>query len=200
MNGDLELSPEGMATEKQLMDALERSGMRDKTLAKTLSSAAKDGPINIFEMDGGSGEHSASSGIRDPKPDGAKFDEAWGSFAEGDRFTLSSLESTVKYVRAHPNDVNKTAKLPLGIDLLAVSASVAVLEAWGTPSESGEKYMLVKDLRALFLEGRYPPGWKPGGYSLATLGGTLLKSFGWLMCSFVWTPISSAAPDARAGE
>ena len=120
MNGDLETSPEGWASEKQLMDALERSGLRDKFMAKTLSKIAKDGPVNIFELDGSAGEHSASSGIRDPKPDGGKFDEMWGAFAEGDRFTLTSLKDTVKHVQQGSNAARApTAFCPLPSALTA---------------------------------------------------------------------------------
>ena len=166
VNGDLECTEEGLATKEQLMDALRRTGLRNDDMASALAGAAKDGPINIFKMDGGAKfEHSVSTGARDPGFNEEKFQKMAEFADENKRLYAPQWNNLLKYFTANPNDVNTNSNMRRagvpgrGVDMMAVSG--AMLVAFGRDEKGDGKslYLTVDDLRGLYEFGKYPQGW-----------------------------------------
>ena len=171
-NGDLETDANGCATQEQLKVALMRTGLRSEALLGALSSAAADGPLNIFEMNGTKVEHSFSSGIRDPAPSPERFDELL-KFSDNGKFTTREFSRAIEYFRKNPNDVNADvtfAALDGGTDFQLTAGGL--IEVFG---RDGGEYLTDEDLRGIYLHAKYPEGWTVREWGMLDAAGKLIE-------------------------
>ena len=183
------------------------------------------GRFDIFGMDGNINEHPVSSGIMEVETREervAKFEEL-ASFATDDgRIYALQAARIVAHYRAHPHDINRQASVPIpccpkskvgmpanyafmrGFAFLGTFAGI--IGCMGRTDGSGflsraffSKYVTVEDLRGLYLDGRYPPGWEERHAVLGLFdflfANSVLMSYCLLqlMCCFTPKPKTEAA-------
>ena len=101
----------GEASQQQLKEALQRSGMRspfilERLLSRPEGTTSSQG-LNIFEMDRNwNVEHSFSSGARDPVPSAENFEELASFADENGRFYAKQMKEMMKHYIAKDDDPN----------------------------------------------------------------------------------------------
>jgi len=143
--------------------------------------------FNLFEMNGKQAlEHGISTGIRGGDtnmppnavdcggqyPCVKRFDQFFGGVVSNGRFYLNDILKVVCKARQYGDRGGEHAyaesKSLLGFSVGAVpgrewqmrGAMSATLFAFGKTDGNGDLYLTMNDMRALFLEGRYPDGWQ----------------------------------------
>lgn len=156
-NGDLVPEEDGTLHRDVIEEALARVGLA-KSLRERLSTMvvtrADESPdtFNLFKLRDSSIDHTGSTGIRDPEVDPSKLPELLG-FGENGRMYRKHFASAASHFGAL--DPGAKGSLVETIEM------TALLEVFGRVDEDGERYLTDEDVRGLWLEGRYPEGWKP---------------------------------------
>lgn len=174
-SGDLVVDEAGTTTEDALADVLEKVGL-DPSLVDDLShgtvkkvGSVESGTFNVFELKDSAASHTGCTGIRDPHVDPQKFEE-FVSFGEGGRMYRKHLASAANHYRAVEPGLAGTATETIELS--------ALIEVFGREDEDGHPYLTFEDLYALWVEARYPDGWKPrapGSIKKSDLFGTAAK-------------------------
>jgi len=155
-NGDLSPAPDGTLTTKNLNDALADVGISQRMRSILVRSADKTdeipGVLNLFKLRGSSLDHAGSTGIRDPKINPQKLDELLSFGENGKMFGKHFAEAANEFARRDPG-FKGTA--------LVTTEFTAILQVFGRPDESGDRYLTNADIKGLWLDGRYPQNWKP---------------------------------------
>ena len=139
-------------------------------------------------------EHATSTGIRDPVPNAAKFDE-FASFADEDgRFYMPQIAKAVRHFRKNPNDINTKAPAPAGIAMLGGFTNMLLVWGRGGLDEPKGTYLTTDDMRGLMMEGRYPAGWVPRTWSQKIVGSQMMRFHLCSILGILWDVIVGSKP------
>ena len=134
-------------------------------------------------------EHATSTGMRDPLPNAAKFEE-FASFAgEDGRFYMPQIANAVRHFRKNPNDVNEKAPVPAGVAMLIGYTNMLLVWGRGRLEDAKGPYLTTDDLRGLIMEGRYPTDWVPRTWSQALMMKQVLRFHLCSICGILWDAI-----------
>jgi len=174
-SGDLVCDEDGMMTTQALEAALAYAGLAEglrTTLARGAAKKSSSGDehgLNLFELRGSAADHTGNTGIRDPEVDPTKLPTLLG-FGENGRMYMRHFAKAANFFRQADPGLEGTATETVEL--------TALLKVFGRDDEDGRLYLTDDDLRALWVEGRYPDGWTPraeGSISQADLLGSAAR-------------------------
>lgn len=167
---ELALDANNCATTEALEAALRASGMTSDFLVSKLSAGAtKDGPLDVFAMDGNVAvEHAFSTGTRDPGPDEAVF-EKWlqfGQVVNGERrFYASDLKDVIDFFKKQKEVKEEQNKK--GVDAM-LGVYSGILEGFGR-YDGVKQYLTSTDLHCIFIDAKYPEGWVKHDWGMGSM-------------------------------
>ena len=117
------------------------------------SDGVRDGKFNLFQLRDSNLDHSGSTGIRDPKVDPSKLDSMLLDFGENGRLYAEHFAAAAANAREKDPGIKGT--------VIETVEFTALLEVFGRVDESDKRYLTNEDVRRLWIEGKFPEGWKP---------------------------------------
>lgn len=156
-NGLLCPDKDGNVSTEHMMEVLASVGVGPKVRDILVKGADKTDEIpdsfNLFKLRNSRLDHAGSTGVRDPKVDPDKLDEALLKFSENGRMYA-------EHFAAAANQAQKKDPGLVGTAIQTVEFT-ALLEVFGRVDESNKRYVTVDDIRGLWIDGKYPQDWTP---------------------------------------
>lgn len=156
-NGWLEVDEAGNVTQESLDQALEMAGIGGKIRQALLKTADESDPIqgsfNLFQLRESKLSHTGSTGIRNPRVHPEQLQEALLYFSEDGRMYAEHFAAAANYGAERDPGVKGT--------VFQTVEFRALLEVFGRLDENQERYLSSKDIKGLWLDGRFPDGWQP---------------------------------------
>ena len=126
------------------------------------SDEERDGKFNLFRLRGGKLDHTGSTGIRDPRVQPEKLDSSLLEFSDNGRMYA-------KHFAAAANEAQKEDPGVKGTVTQTVEFTT-ILEVFGRVDETGDRFLTVDDVKSLWIDGKFPNGWKPRAENDAGVG------------------------------
>jgi len=157
-NNDL-LNPDesGNVSTAELDDVLESVGLNAKMRGVLVKGADKTDEIpdsfNLFALRESKINHSGSTGIRDPEVTPEKLESALLKFSEDGRMYAEHFAAAANYAHQQDHGLKGT--------IIQTLEFTALLEVFGRVDEAKKRYLTVDDVKGLWMDGKFPPGWQP---------------------------------------
>lgn len=170
-NGDLVPEEDGTVQREVVDAALSRAGLADGVRSRlvklVLKADASPTSLNLFRLRDSRIDHTGSTGIRDPEVDPGKLPELLAFGEHGRMYRKHFARAASHYGREDPG---------LKGTIVQTVEMTALLEIFGRLDESGRRYLTDDDVAGLWLEGRYPAGWRPRAKDSIRPAGFLFSS------------------------
>lgn len=155
-NGELNPDKDGNVTTSQLDEVLASVGINDKVRKALVKGADNTDEIpdsfNLFALRDSKIDHSGSTGVRDPEVNPEKLESALLSFSENGRMYAEHFAAAANYSQMQDPGFKGS--------MIQTAEFTALLEVFGRVDESQKRYVTVDDVKGLWIDGKYPEGWK----------------------------------------